>query len=57
MTLNYAKGCDLVTDDRSGFKEAVDVAKKVMFVLLLSVRQVLLWLVIIVMLLVGKVLI
>lgn len=28
LTLNYAKGCDLVTDDRSGFKEAVDVAKK-----------------------------
>ena len=28
LTLNYAKGCDLVTDDCSGFKEAVDVAKK-----------------------------
>lgn len=28
LTLNYAKGCDLVTDDRSGFKETVDVAKK-----------------------------
>lgn len=28
LTLNYAKGCDLVTDDRSGFKEAVEAAQK-----------------------------
>ena len=28
LTLNYAKGCDLVTDNRSGFAEAVDAAVK-----------------------------
>lgn len=28
LTLNYAKGCDLVTDNRSGFAEAVDAASK-----------------------------
>lgn len=28
LTLNYAKGCDLVTDSKEGFKDAVDVAQK-----------------------------
>lgn len=28
LTLNYAKGCDLVTDNRSGFAEAVEAANK-----------------------------
>lgn len=28
ITLNYAKGCDLVTDSRSGFQEAVDAAQR-----------------------------
>lgn len=28
LALNYAKGCDLVTDNRSGFAEAVEAANK-----------------------------
>ena len=28
LTLNYAKGCDLVTDSKEGFKEAVNIAQK-----------------------------
>ena len=28
VTLNFARGCDLTTDDRSGFKTAVDAAQK-----------------------------
>jgi len=27
LTINYAKGCDLVSADQSGFKEAIDAAK------------------------------
>ena len=28
LTLNYAKGCDLVTDSKEGFTEAVNIAQK-----------------------------
>ena len=34
MTVNYAKGCDMVSDNKSGFAEAVEAAKKSDIVLL-----------------------